>query len=79
MWNMILYVEYTHLEDFRTVSACLKQMGLRIISVDLGPGHQHPQQNPSALFTLVLPRKQTHAQVLAAVFSLDHICKIDEI
>ena len=77
--NMILYVEYTDVDDFRTVAACLKDLGIRIVDIDLGTGRWHLQQNPSAVFTLRLPRKRTHAQVMAAVFALEHICKIDEI
>ena len=77
--NMILYVEYTDVEDFRTVAACLKDMGIRIVDIELGTSHRHLQQNPSAVFTLRLPRKQSHAQVVAVVFGLDHICRIDEI
>lgn len=77
--NMILYAEYAQPEDFRSVAACLKAMGIRIIDIDPGADHLHPQHNPSAVFTLLLPRKQTHTQVLATVFGLEHIRKVQEI
>ena len=77
--NMILYVEYTHPDDFRPVSVCLKELGIRIIDIEVGTGYKHFQQNPGAVFTLRLPRKQSHSQVLTSVFALDHICKVDEI
>ena len=77
--NMMLYVEYTNPDDFRNISVCLKNMGIRILDIELGTGHRHFQQNPSAVFTLLLPRKQTHSQVLTTVFGLEHVCKIDEI
>lgn len=77
--NMILYAEYIHPEDFRTVAACLKGMGIQILDIDPGAGHLQPQQNPSAVFTLLLPRKQSHTGVLASVFGLEHICKVHEI
>ena len=77
--NMILCVEYTDVEDFRAVAACLKGMGIRILDIDLGTGHRHLQENPGAVFTLRLPRKQNRTQVLTTVFALEHICKIDEL
>lgn len=77
--NMNLYVEYTHPDDFRTVAACLKQLQIRIIDIELGAEYVQLQQNYGAVFTLRLPRKQTHAQVLAAVFALEHTRKVDEI
>ena len=77
--NMILYVEYLHVNDFRTVARCLKGLGIRIIDVDLNTDYRKESQNPSAVFTVRLPRKLTHPQVQAAIFALDNICKIDEI
>lgn len=77
--NMVIYAEYSHPEDFCAVASCLKAMNIQIIDIDPDTGHMHQQQNPNAVFTLYLPRKQNHTQVLAAVFELDQICKVHEI
>lgn len=77
--NMLLYAEYSNPEDFLAVAKCLKSMGIQIVDIDPDADSQHPRHNPCAVFALRLPRKQSHTQVLAAVFELEHICKVHEI
>lgn len=77
--NLNLYIEFSAVQDVRQITNCLKQMGVAIADVEMDPGEKERQQTPSAVFALRLKRKQSHAEILSAVFKLEHIRKIDEL
>ena len=77
--NINLYIEFDAVQDVRHITTCLKSLGVRIVDIEVEPGEKENQQRPSAVFALRLKRRQPHAEVLSAVFKLDHIHKIDEI
>ena len=76
--NLNLYVEFSAVQDVRRITACLKQLGVAILDVEIDPGQKDAGQYPSATFILRLKRRQIHAEVLSAVFRLDSVRKIDE-
>lgn len=77
--NLNLYIEFSTVQDVRQITACLKQMGVTVVDVEVEPGRQEDQRGPNAIFALRLKRRQPHAEVLSAVFRLEHIRKIDEL
>ena len=77
--NLNLYMEFNAVQDVRHITTCLKSLGDRIVDIEVEPGEKENQQRPSAVCALRLKRRQPHAEVLSAVFKLDHIHKIDEI
>ena len=77
--NLNLYIEFSAVQDVRQITNCLKQMGVTVVDVEVEPGVKENQQSPNAIFALRLKRKQSHAEVLSAVFRLEHIRKIDEL
>ncbi len=77
--NLNLYIEFSAVQDVRQITNCLKHMGVMVVDVEVDPGEKENQQNPSAIFALRLKRKLSHADVLSAVFKLEHIRKIDEL
>ena len=77
--NLNLYVEFSAVQDVRQIISCLKQLGVTVVDVEVELGAENSQQGPNAVFVLRLKRKQSHAEVLSAVFRLEHIRKIDEL
>lgn len=81
--NLNLYIEFQNLSDIGPMIHYMKAQNVRIYEVDIQQGgEQHPGQentHPSAVFSIRLNRKQPHAEILAAISSLDHVLAIDEI
>lgn len=77
--NLNVYVEFSTVQDVRRITGCLKQLGVTVVDVEVEPGQKDSGQGPSAVFALRLRRKQSHAEILSAVFRLEHIRKIDEL
>ena len=76
--HLHLYIEFTEVYDVRRITNCLRQMDVSIANVEMDPG-QKEQSYPNATFSLRLKHRQTHSEVLAAVFQIDTIRKIDEL
>ena len=76
--NINLYIEFDAVQDVRQIAACIRSLGVAIVDIEVEPGEKDTRRSPSAIFALRLKRKQPHAEVLSAVFKLDHIHKIDE-
>ena len=77
--NMNLYVEFHSLDDIGQILDRIKEQSVQIYEVELDHGREERSRNPSAIFTLRLPMRQAHTQVLAAISDLDCIYTIDEI
>lgn len=77
--NLNLYIEFTSVQDVRVITNHLKHLGMTVLDVEMEPGRKEMQRNPSAIFTLRMKHRQSHAQVLSAVFQLQNILKIDEL
>lgn len=77
--NLILYVEFTSVQDVRIITNHLKMNGMTVLDVEVEPGRKDIQRNPSAIFALRMKHRQSHAQILSDVFQLQNILKIDEL
>jgi len=77
--NLNLYIEFTEVRDLRLITNCLKSLGAQVADIEMEPGQKEMGQRPSAIFYLRLKRKQSHAEVLSAVFQIESIRKIDEL
>ena len=75
---MSLYVEFQSLENIGDILNCIKLLGVQIYEVDLDHGREDRSRNPSAVFTLGLPRHLSHTQVLTAISDLETVRTIDE-
>ena len=76
--NMNLYVEFSQIQDIRAVTACLRQMGVTVVDVEIEPGQKEFQEYSNAVLNLKLKNKQSHSEILSAVSQLDRLHKIDE-
>lgn len=77
--NMNLYVEFESLDDVGAIIGRIKSQGVHIYEVDINHGREARSPNPSAIFTIRLQHRQTHANVMAAISELEHVRAIDEI
>ncbi len=76
--NMNLYIEFSQIQEIRAVTACLRQMGVTVVDVEIEPGQKEFQEYSNAVLNLKLKNKQSHSEILSAVSQLDHLHKIDE-
>ena len=77
--NMNLYIEFESVDDVRAIAACLREHGIHIYDIDLERGKKEDYRYPSAVFSLRLEDRQPHAQVISALFGLEHIKLIEEV
>lgn len=77
--NMNLYVEFESLDDIGAIIAKIKGMGAHIYEVDIDHGRETRGQYPSAVFSIGLQQKRTHARMIAVISELDHVRSINEI
>lgn len=77
--NMNLYVEFDSLDDIGTIIGTIKSQRAHIYEVDINHGRTDAMLNPSAVFSIRLEHKRTHARIMAAIAELDSVRAIDEI
>ncbi len=77
--NLNLYIEFTEVRDVRLIINCLKGLGVTIVDMEVEPEHTETRGHPSAAFSLRLPRRLLHAEVISAVFQIPTIRKVDEL
>ena len=65
--NMNLYIEFHSLDDVGTILGQVKRFDVQIYEVDISRGSEEWHRNPSAIFSLRLKQKLTHAHDLPEV------------
>ena len=76
--TMNLYVELRSLDHIGDVLDRIKELNVQIFEVEIEHGKEDRLRNPSAIFSLQLPRHLPHTQVLAALSDLESVITIDE-
>ena len=77
--NMNFYVEMDSIEYLGAVVNCVKDRDIRIYDVDIGKVEQNGEQHVRGLFTVQLPRRGPHTELLARIAMLDGIVAIEEV
>ena len=78
--NMNLYVEFSTLERVGDFINEVKSMGIQILDMEIDRESAGPYpRRSSAVFSLCLPRKQSHTQLLATLARCPDVYAIDEI
>ncbi len=77
--NMNFYVEMDSVENLGTVVNCVKEKNIRIYDVDLGKVEQNGERHVRGLFSVKLPKRGPHTELLAKIATLDGIVAIEEI
>ena len=77
--NMNFYVEMDSIEYLSAVVNCVKGRDIRIYDVDIGKVEQNGEHHVRGLFTVKLPRRGPHTELLARIAMLDGIVAIEEV
>lgn len=74
-----IYIEFRSIEDVGTIIQQIKAQGIRIFEVDLERGAYANLKRPNAVFSVMLPHKQPHTEILAALSAQESVYAIEEI
>ena len=75
--NLNLYVEFEHVQNMSAIIARIKSRSITIYDIELG--QKRESETPSAMLSLRLPKKLTHAEAISFLAGLSCIHAIDEI
>ncbi len=77
--NVNVYIEMDNIEIFGNVVSRLKAEGLSVYDMEIEKQQREAEVQINALFSLRMPRKMQHAEVLAALSTLDGIRTVEEL
>lgn len=73
-----IYVEFESLDNIGAIIGRIKEQNSQILDVEIDHGRGEGSGNPSAAFSLRLPRYQPHSDVLVSVSGLDCVYTVEE-
>ncbi len=76
--NINLYIEFLHMDDIGAVISAIKAQDIRIFDVEIRK-HQTVGVNQSAVFSVRLPKRMSHATALAVVAGVENVRSIEEL
>lgn len=77
--NMNIYIEFISTNDIGAVIEILKKMEVRIFDVEITKIRASDGLPPSAIFSIRLPKKLRHAEVMASISSVDGVQTVEEL
>ena len=77
--NMNFYVEMDSIEYLGAVVNCVKKREVRIYDVDIAKVEQNGEQHVRGLFSVKLPKRGPHTELLATIATLDGVVAIEEV
>lgn len=76
---MSIYVEMDSFENIGNIVNLIKSENILLLDVEIEKNKREHMSDFSVLFTLKLPRKMAHAELLALLSTVDGIAAIDEV
>lgn len=77
--NMNVYIEFLSTNDIGAIIDTLKKMDVRIFDVEITRIRSSDGLPPSAIFSIRLPKKLKHSDVMAAIASVGGIQSVEEL
>ena len=77
--NLNIYVEMDNIESLGTIANRMKAQGFRLFDTDISKEQHEHMSQVNAVFSVHLPKKQQHAEILAMLSTVDGIISIEEI
>ena len=71
--NMNIFVEFQSLDNVTEIINRIKAQDVTIYEVELDHGKQTPSQHPTAVFSLHINQKGSHAKILASISELEDV------
>ena len=76
--NINLYVEFVHVDDLGSIIKAIKEKGIRIFDVEMHKAKRE-EKNQSAVFSVRLPKRMLHTEVMTALAAVKNVCAIEEL
>ena len=76
--NINLYVEFVNVDDVGGIISAIKAQDIRIFDVEIKKSKGHGD-NQSAVFSIRLPKKMSHATVMTVLADVDNVRAIEEL
>lgn len=77
--NMTIYVEMDSFENLGNIVNRIKAEGVHLYDVEIEKDKREHMARFSVLYSMRLPRRREHAELLAALSTLDGVVAIDEV
>ncbi len=77
--NINIYVEFEDINDISSIIERVKSCGVRIFDVEITKAKNSETHYPNAIFSVRLPKKTSHAALVAVIAQLDFVRVIEEI
>ena len=77
--NINIYIEFEDMNDISAIIEKIKSCGVRIFDVEITKAKHSETHYPNAIFSLRLPKKTSHATLVASIAHLDSIRVIEEL
>ena len=77
--NMNIFVEFRSLDNVTEILNRIKSHDVQIYDVELDHGKRSVSQHPSAVFSLRMNQKGTHARILASISELESVLVVHDI
>ncbi len=77
--NMDFYLEYDHTDSIPEILATIKGLNIRVFSVDISKTKNGELVTRSAIFSVKLPKKMYHSQLIALLAKKECVLMIEEI
>ena len=76
--NINLYIEFVHVDDLGSIIKAIKEKGIRIFDVEMHKAKRE-EKNQSAVFSVRLPKRMLHTEVMTALAAVKNVCAIEEL
>ena len=76
--NINLYIEFAHVDDVGAVISAIKAQGIRIFDVDIQK-NKDVGGNQSAVFSIRLPKRISHASAMSVIAGVENVRAIEEL
>ena len=77
--NINIFVEFENVEDLSSVLERIRREGVRIFDVELTKAKNAENYYPNAIFSLRLPKGQSHTELMTALSELTSVRSIEEL
>jgi len=77
--NMNIYVEFSGPDDIGRIIETVKKMEIKIFDVEITKIRATEGLYPSAIYSIRLPKKKTHTDVLTAIAKIDGVRSVEEL
>ena len=77
--NINIYVEFEDLNDISTIIEKIKSCDVKIFDVEITKAKNSETHYPYAVFSIKLPKKFTHAMLMANIAQLETVRSIEEL